>query len=398
MTPDARRDRHRKMLSSAISYLMLGVCLTAGAALFYSPARDVLLKTEHWTADWRTALLSDRIDHLRDDIVVVVFNSETLAGRPSTLTVPRDLQGKVIRAIDSAGPRAIGLDFYFVHPTQPDVDRAFLEVLRTTKAPLVVGAANEGADQFKDFQLTYQRSFTADSGRDVAYINVRHDRDDVVRYTSAPISDTAYPESLAVRLAQVSGMKSGGKLFSFPPRRIAWLWGEHQNQQPFEKLSAQSLLNDSLDNPPTQLRTKLAGKIVLIGVGLPYIDRHRTPLSILTGDTMIGAMIHAQVLAQLLDGRELYDLSVTGDRVVLAIVAMLGMLLGWYFWQRRVNFLSLGAATVVLVAIDAVSFYFLRTVLPLTLALFTWFIAVTAGHHLRVLSRPMRSCPITDAS
>lgn len=385
MKPEMGGDGDRKIQQAVVSMVAVALCLAAGALQFYPPALDLLLKTEHWTADWRTAFLSDRISHWHDDIVVVVFNSDSLAGLPSALTVPRDLNGKVIRAIDSAGPRAIGLDFYFVHPTQPETDRSFLELLRDAKAPVVLGAANESADQFRDFQLAYQRSFTAGSGREVGYINLRHDRDDIVRFTSTPIPNSAYPESLAVRLALLSGSKSTTRPASSPPRRIAWLLGEPLDQQPFRMIPAHNLLADPSDAGFKDLQAQLAGKIVLVGIDLPYIDRHRTPLSIRTGEAMLGVTVHAQVLAQLLDGRELHDLSATEDRIVEAIAASIGLLLGWHFWQRRVNFLSLGAATAVLVAIDAASFYFLRTVLPLTLVLYVWIIAVTAGHHLRQL-------------
>jgi adenylate cyclase len=389
MDADARRSGYRKVVPAAISAVIVGACLAALAALLYRPALEVLLKTEHWTADWRTAFLSDRIAGLHSDIVVVVFNSDTLVGRPSALTVPRDLHGQVIQAIDAAGARAIGLDFYFVHPTQPEADRKFLEVLRTTKAPLVVGAANESADQFKDFQLAYQRTFTADSGRAVGYNNLRQDRDDVVRFTSTPIPNTAYPESLDARLVQVSGIEPRMRATSAPSRRIAWLWGGRQNPQPFLTIPAQDLLAASSDHKKIESLAQIAGKVVLTGIDLPYIDRFRTPLSIQTGTPMLGVMIHAQILAQIIDGRGLHDLSHTGDLLILVVVALVGLVLGWHFWQRRANFLSLGAATAVLVGIDVATFSLFRTVLPLTLALYAWFVAVTAGHHLRKLWQGM---------
>jgi CHASE2 domain-containing sensor protein len=45
----------------------------------------------------------------------------------------------------------------------------------------------------------------------------------------------------------------------------------------------------------------LNGRIVLIGTSLLYRDQHATPLSVIEGPTH-GAMIHAQALAQRLDG------------------------------------------------------------------------------------------------
>jgi adenylate cyclase len=365
------------------SALMLAACIAGAAGLFYPPFLATLLKAEHWTADWRTALLSDRVDAVRPDIAVVVFNSETLAGRPSLLTVPRDLHGEVIRAIDKAHPRAIGLDFYFVHPTDPDKDRAFLDALRTATAPIVVGAANESADQFNETQLSYQRTFTSETERQTGYINLHHDRDDIVRFTASPVAGTAYPESLAVRLAQVGSTSSHDRPTSQQTRRIAWLWGPDHNPYPFVTIPAQHLLPP---NPKAEENLRmLTGKIVLTGIDLPYVDHHRTPLSVWTGQPMIGAMVHAQILAQLLDKRSLTDLAAAGDELFLGAVGLIGLALGWLLWQRRANFLGLGAATAVLVAMDAALFAWLHMVLPLTLGLYVWFTAVTAGHHLRKL-------------
>ena len=41
-------------------------------------------------------------------------------------------------------------------------------------------------------------------------------------------------------------------------------------------------------------------KIVLIGGEYPYLDRHRTPLSLWTGNNMLGVKIHAIIVAQLI--------------------------------------------------------------------------------------------------
>ena len=101
----------------SLSLLALVVCVVGALGLFDPRYLALLLRAEHWTADWRTALLADRLDHLHPDIAVVVFNSGTLTGRPSLLTVPRDLNSQVIRIVDAARPTAIGLDFY--SSTQP---------------------------------------------------------------------------------------------------------------------------------------------------------------------------------------------------------------------------------------------------------------------------------------
>ena len=186
-----------------------------------------------------------------------------------------------------------------------------------------MGAANESADLFDEGQLAYQRTFTAETGRATGYINLRHERDDIVRFTSIPVGGTAYPESFAVRLAQVSGLRSAGQFTSVPAKRIAWLWGPGQNLQPFLIIPAQDLLPGAAT--AQRMLGQLTGKIVLIGIDLPYVDRHRTPLSLWTGEPMIGVMIHAQILAQLLDSRAFSDLTPAAQRMFLGAVGLLGL-------------------------------------------------------------------------
>jgi adenylate cyclase len=361
------------------SLVISAFCLTGMLGLLKPSFLDLLLKTEHWTADWRTALLSDRITTPHDKIALVTFNSDSLAGRP-TQPVPRDLHAGIIRLVDNAGARAIGLDFYFVQPTDPDKDRDFLDAIRKAKSPVIVGAVNESAEQFKDYQLDYQRRFVLESERQAGYINLRHDRDDVVRYTSPPVAKTLYPESFASLLAQAAGITLRPSL---APQRIAWLWGAQSNPQPFLTIPARDLLGN--DSRARELQSQLKNKIVLTGIDLPYTDPHRTPLSIWTGEPMLGIAVHAQILAQLLDGRRFSEFTASGSQLFLLIFALFGATLGWCFWRRRVNFLSIGVATAFLVAIDALLFSWLRFILPFTLALYVWFVSVTAGHHFRRL-------------
>jgi CHASE2 domain-containing sensor protein len=270
-----------------------------------------------------------------------------------------------------------------VQPTDPNKDRDLLDAIKQAKCPVIVGAVNESAEQFKDFQLNYQRNFVSESGRQAGYINLRHDRDDIVRYTSPPLAKTLYPESFDYLLAKAAGIRSADQGPALA-QRIAWLWGPRNNPQPFLTIPAHALLGN--DSKARELQSQLKNKIVLTGIDLPYFDSHRTPLSIWTGEPMIGMAVHAQILAQLLDGRRFFEFTPSGRQSFLLMFALLGATLGWCFWRRRVNFLSIGVATAFLVAIDALFFSWLRFILPFTLALYVWFISVTAGHHFRRLA------------
>ena len=80
------------------------------------------LKLEHWTADWRTALLSDRQATTHPGLAIVAITSETLEPYPFMLPIDRGLQAKIVAAVVGAGARAVALDFYFIKGTVKDTD------------------------------------------------------------------------------------------------------------------------------------------------------------------------------------------------------------------------------------------------------------------------------------
>jgi CHASE2 domain-containing sensor protein len=100
---------------------------------------------------------------------------------------------------------------------------------------------------------------------------------------------------------------------------------------------------------------------------------------------MLGLMIHAHITAQLLDGRSYSELDATSVRVLIIALALFGLVLGWIFREQRLDLTGRSIATVALVAIDALVYSQLRIILPFTLALTTWLIGVTSGHHLRAI-------------
>jgi CHASE2 domain-containing sensor protein len=114
-------------------------------------------------------------------------------------------------------------------------------------------------------------------------------------------------------------------------------------------------------------------------------DEHDTALSVWTDRKMFGAIIHAHILAQLLDGRYFSELNGRNEMILLLAVGLGGVILGWALRDNHARLLNLGLATAVLVAIDAVCYLSLRLVLPFTLMLCVWFIGALAGRHLRKL-------------
>src|SRR6185312_8367814 len=121
------------------SLIVCVAAILAALALSYTPIREKLDRIEYWTADWRTLLLADRTPAQHERIVLVVFDPATFDGGVIS-PIPRDTHAQVLRTLDAMGPKAIGLDFYFVASQGADKDGAMLAALHEIKTPLVLGA------------------------------------------------------------------------------------------------------------------------------------------------------------------------------------------------------------------------------------------------------------------
>ena len=368
-----------------LSLFVCIVCLLAASALLYAPLRAEFLKIEPWTADWRTMVLSDKTTGPHASVAIVVINKDTLAGYPYHSPTPRNLLASVLKAVESAEPAAIGVDVYFVRPTEAENDQAFLRAVQERRGKIVLAAVNESALQFSDSERQFQKRFLSEAGAPVGFLNLRRDRDDVVRYTSPPVANSEYPESFAAQLVKATRGPTAKQSFSPSSTRIAWLLREDYTPQPFVVVLAHDLLPTAGEAKFEAARAQLKGKAVLIGNDRPYVDRHRTPFSVWAADEMLGLMIHGHITAQLLDRRSYSELGAPAARILVFALALTGFALGWIFWKLRLDLTGRTIATVALVAVDALAYSQLRIILPFTLALTAWLIGVAGGHHLRSL-------------
>jgi adenylate cyclase len=360
-------------------------CLLATVALLYAPLRAEFLKIEPWTADWRTAILSDKTRELHDKVAIVVINKDTLAGYPYHSPTPRNFLATLITAVEAAEPAAIGVDIYFVRPTETDSDQALVRTVQEHRNNVVLAAVNESAGQFSERERQFQSRILSEAGARIGYLNLRRDPDEVVRYTSPPVPGSKYPDSFALQVARTALSPTAEPKVSTPSSRIAWLLREDYTPEPFAVVLAHDLLPGAGETKVAAARAQLKGKAVLIGNDRPYVDRHRTPFTVKSGDDMLGLMVHAHITAQLMDGRSYSELGATASRVLVAALALIGFLLGWIFREQRLDLTGRSIATVALVAIDALIYARLRIILPFTLALTAWLIGVAAGHHLRAV-------------
>lgn len=373
-----------------LSLLAVVAACLAALALLYAPLRAKLDKIEYWTADWRTVLLADRIADTHPRIVIVLFDPATFDGGIVS-PIPRDTHARLLRTIATMQPAAIGLDFYFVSSQGPDRDKAMLDALHDIDRPLVLGAVDKHTNEFSATHLAYQQSFLAEARRPAGYLALDYGPGHVVRRTSPPLADSPFQDSFARQVALASGAKLSGPGASSASTRIAWLLGAARNPEPFFMASAGELLGSASEARRREIEERVKGNIVLTGIAMPNSDLHDTALSVWTEDKMLGILVHAQILAQLLDGRYLYPVEGRERAILLAAVGIAGLLLGLSIRDDRTILLNLGLATAVLVGVDALCYLGLRVVLPFTLILYVWFIGALAGRHLRILARWLRT-------
>jgi adenylate cyclase len=349
----------------AVWLAAVALAVTVTFAPHSIPAR---FKAEHWAADWRTALLSDRRSETHPRFAIVSVTPRSLEQFRYFLPIHRGHLADLVEAADEAGASAIGLDFYFTRPTEDEADGRLVSVLQRAKDKVVLGVY-EG--DLSDGALKYQYDLIERTGARGGYIDLVPDWDRVVRYRAYPRNGARYPISFSSMLVR----KREGN--SHPdPARIAWLLSPSEKEEAFLAIESQELLQMSSEKRTTFLN----GRIVLIGGELFTLDRHSTPLSIRTEKDMFGVEIHAHMAAELLDGNRSYsELSRIQTRFLVGGLALLGFVLGARFQRREWDYLDWRIASLFVIGVDLVLFKLFHVILPFTLAAVGWISGVTAG-------------------
>jgi adenylate cyclase len=355
--------------------------LACVAALMLAPSLwPFVTRLDHWTADWRTAYLSDRPNEPNKQIAVITITDETLRNYVSS-PIDRGLLAQIVQAADAAGAAVIGLDVIFLKATEAAKDEQLIQALRSARAKIVLGALDERGE-LEPFQREFQAAYLSRAERPVGYVNMRHENDGVVRYTASPDPGSKYPKSFARLLAEAGGatnVDDAGK-------PIPWLLPVDEKRPAFVAMAAEKLLFAVGGEDVAALK----GRVVLVGGMFPFRDQHRVPLSVRTGRTMPGVYIHAAVAAGLLEpARQIAEISPRSIRLLLAILALASIGMGLAMWQSTlVAFLGHGFAVGILLALDLVCFTQFRLLLPFTLAVTAWMAGISAGRFLGAVVAP----------
>ena len=241
---------------------------------------------------FRTAAISEQQD---PRIALVTYDEDTLRLLEKRSPLDRAMLARALRAIDAMNPRAIGIDILIDQPQGEDAE--LVETFRALRTPTFLGFASSEANEAQiDYeQEQFLRAFVARlAGSRVRPASIRMEtdlHDNVVRRW--PRLREGLPPFLANAMASVHPE------FRTYTRGIDFTLPRNRDDPVFVNLPIHFVVDF-----PDAARAMLEGRHVLIGGNIKDVDDYETPMTRFTGGRWTkGIEVHAQMLAQQLDGR-----------------------------------------------------------------------------------------------
>ena len=256
--------------------------------------------------DFRTAYFAAPRPQ-RSDIIVLAVDEDTVSRFPFRSPIDRSFLADLVSELGRRNVRALGIDFLFDQATNPADDRRFLEALDAFPAPTVI-AVGDASNGLTARQLDFQSRYLA--GRRTALAGMLI-TDGVVRHIyPGEVGPDGFKPGFAVALAAVVGAREPAEV-----ERL-YLRTSVGGAPPIRTFPAHGL-----KLLPAQW---FDGAIVLLGADLPNQDTFRTPLSVAGVDDMTGVLIHAQAVAQLLEGVRYPAVSTVAEAAILVVAVTIG--------------------------------------------------------------------------
>ncbi len=303
-------------LRLAVTLVVLGLAIWLAR---FAWQIDLASDAERALYDLRFTARAERTLSQDERITLVTYNDDTLAELGKRSPLDRALLARALREIDAMHPRGIGIDI-LIDQAQPEDDE-LLATFRSLRTPtfLAFASARHNPDQMLPWQERFLRGFIARAAPGPvrpASIRLQSDlADGVIRRW--PDRDPELPPMLADALAP------GHRAFAGYRGAINFrLPGTAENDEVpvFTNLPIQFVAQF-----PQGVRPMIEGRYVLIGGDIQDLDDYETPMTRTSGRLMKGLEVHAQILAQMLDGRARAPLP------------------GWALWLAAIAVVAAGA-------------------------------------------------------
>ncbi len=369
----------------AIAAVVALVAVEAAAVNYLGRNNYLPEGSEHWTEDWLIHYFSKRLFLPHEDIAIVFVNSESLekAGVPATVPVDRGWMAKLITAVSQLQPAAIGIDFYFKSPIDPAKDEALIASIRDAKTPIVIAAVDD-AFLRTEHERAYQRDFIERVNRPAGHIHLKRSQeiftlgDRATRSVEHRHEDGLPSFSSALATLPAVTALLGPKTIPGGTQRIDWLlaW---KGGEAFTRISAHEILSPA----PGVEAPSLKNKIVLIGPNFEGLDQLSVPFA-LGGEQSLypGVFVHAQALAQILDGRFFVNWTSLQQFLLLFAVGLGGAAAGWRLHNTRLEIVIGIGGSLLLIALSA-PFFMVHAPLPTALAILSWAFSISIGQRIR---------------
>lgn len=302
----ARRLRQIGAIRLAATVAVLALALLAARSSWSLPfAADAERGLYDLRFDWAAQKRAVEQDAR---IVLIVYNDQTLETLGKRSPLDRKMLANALRTLDAMHPRAIGIDILMDQPQLEDP--LLVEAMKRLRTPTSLAFASSDSTYGNEEQIEYwQEQFLRQFLGQVrsgpvrpASIRIEADLDDGVM-RRWPAQSPKLPPLLA------NAMAPGHDSFRSYTGSIDYELPKWADRPVFTELPIDLFAIDYGGRPPPELARQIAGRYVLIGGDIKDSDDFLTPMSRLSGKATKGIAVHAQLLAQLLDGRLLPKLS-----------------------------------------------------------------------------------------
>ena len=354
--------------------LLIALCVAAAAIAGFR-GMQTLRSLESGLNDRLRVILSPYSETQDPRISILTVTEDTLALFPYRSPVDRDFLADLIILLNDAGVAAIGLDILIDQPTEPAKDQRLIEAIRDFPGTLVLAWADARAG-LRPAQEAFLADFMERSGAIPGFATVRYDPDGVVRRFESTLPG-AEPMSFSAALLTATDQPL------FPTEGLVdWRRETPDGSPAFQKIASQILLNPAM--PRAMFRNWFAGRYVMIGADLEQTDRHQTSLSVdptISNRTNPGVLLHAHVLSQMLDGREVRDFDVRGwpGAAIVAVMALIGAGIGIWGGALYWRLAALAAAGIGYAALAVWLSSLAGPYLPVAPALIAFVVAFAIG-------------------
>lgn len=327
----------RNVREAGLQRLVLtGVLLLAALLIArFSWSLPGIAEAENYLFDGRSYDTAEQVEQ-DQRILMVVYTDQTLMNLQKRSPLDRGLLADVLANLDSMGAKAIGIDILFDQPQQEDAQ--LIETLRGMETPVAVAYAAMATNQ--DDIIFEQQQYLEDflsqlEGTNARPASIRLDNTNGVTRIW-PSIEPGLPPVLGRAMLQDGG--DGDKTMPGYTGAIQYRLPTVEGSPVITSLPI-DLFADPAMIP--MLADQVAGRYVLIGGDLLDFDRVETTFSAtgdagLTQSTVPGLQVHAEMIAQMLDGRslpKLSDLTIWIIAGLVVVAAALSALMEWRDWK-----------------------------------------------------------------